>query len=137
MDLEDVQAILGQPFSIKSLAGMHNLTCEHPRPRLNQTLTKDADIRAIVDEKFSKTDFCCEGNKEDMAEKRVTLIFTEPMKFSRHYPMLWVHLDGDFKVASVTAKQYDGYLGFDDPVIYSMSAADTFEETRLFEESFD
>ena len=136
MTLEDVQKILGQPFQITSLAGLHDLSCERSKNRLIEDITPSLDIRQIVNEKFSESDFCCEGNKDDMAEKRVTLVYTKRIEFSKHYPMLWIHLDNNFKVKNVYAKQYDGYLGLDDPCIYSMNIDSEFENKELFEKNF-
>ncbi len=137
MALEDVQQILGQPYQITSLAGLHEITCKRQKSRLIKDINSNTDIRQLVNQKFSETDFCCEGNKDDLENQRVTLIYTSPKEFSRHYPMLWVHLDHNFHVASVFAKQYDGYLGFDDPCIYSLNVDKCFENKELFEKNFN
>lgn len=89
-----------------------------------------------MNQKFSETDYCCEGNKQDLANKRVTLVYSKRKEFSKHYPMLWVHLDSSFKVENVFAKQYDGYLGFDDACIYNVTADNNFEMAELFEKNF-
>ncbi|MBE0663157.1 MAG: hypothetical protein IH597_11915 [Bacteroidales bacterium] len=136
MNLEDVQEILGQPYQITSLAGLHNLTCKRQKSQLEEEINPNCDIRLLVNQKFSETDFCCEGNKDDLACKRVTLVYTKRQKFSRHYPMLWIHLDSHFQVVSVFAKQYDGYLGFEDPCIYSLTTDNYFENEDLFERNF-
>jgi hypothetical protein len=136
MSLEEVQKILGQPYEITSLAGLHELTCTRQKSKLKATINPNSDIRQLVDQKFSEADFCCDGNKEDLANKRVTLVYTARKEFSKHYPMLWIHLDGNFHVESVYAKQYDGFPGFDDPCIYSLSAENHFEMKDLFEENF-
>ncbi|MDG1476004.1 MAG: hypothetical protein P8Q14_02555 [Vicingaceae bacterium] len=136
MDLEDVQEILGEPYQITSLAGLHNLTCKRQKSRLTENIDSKSDIKQLVNQKFSETNYCCEGNKEDLENKRVTLVFTKRQEFSRHYPMLWVHMDSNFQVENVFAKQYDGYLGFDDPCIYSLNAGSDFENQELFEMNF-
>ena len=136
MHLEDVQEILGKPYQITSLAGLHELTCKRQNPRLIEDIDSKSDIKKLVNQKFSETDYCCEGNKEDLENKRVTLVYTKRQEFSRHYPMLWVHLDSNFQVENVFAKQYDGFLGLDDPCIYSLTAESHFEKTDLFVENF-
>lgn len=136
MTLEDVQKILGQPFQITSLAGLHEHSCKRQKDRLIKDITHNADIRQIVNQKFSETDFCCEGNKDDMAHKLVTLVYTKRIKFSKHYPMLWIHLDSNFQVKHVIAKQYDGFLGFEDPCIYYLTANSLSEKTKFFEKNF-
>lgn len=136
MNLEDVQEILGQPYQITSLAGLHEMTCKRQKSRLTENIGSKSDIKQLVNQKFSETDYCCEGNKEDLENKRVTLVYTKRQEFSRHYPMLWIHLDSNFQVENVFAKQYDGYLGLDDPCIYSLTVESHFEETELFVENF-
>ena len=136
MDLKDVQDILGQPYQISSLAGLHELTCTRQKSRLEEDIDLNSDIRQLVNQKFLETDFCCGGNKDDLANKRVTLVYTKRQQFSRNYPMLWVHLDSNFQVVNVFAKQYDGILGFDDLSIYSLTADSHFENTELFENNF-
>ena len=98
--------------------------------------SEDSDIREIINQKFSETDYCCEGNREDLLNKRVTLVYTRPIEFSKHYPMLWVHLDSNFTVVNVFAKQYDGFLGLEDPCIYSLDQEKKFENKKLFEKNF-
>lgn len=136
MTLEEVQEILGQPFQITSLAGLHELTCRNPNEGLIIDINLNSNIREIVNQYFSETDYCCNGNKDDLANKRVTLEYTKRIEFSRHYPMLWVHLDKNLRVESVFAKQYDGFLGLDDPCIYSLARKNHFEHEELFEKHF-
>ena len=136
MDLEEVQEILGKPYQINALEGLHELTCKQPKSRLIQDINSDIKIREIVNRKYAETDYCCEGNKDDLKYKGVTLVYSKRKEFSRHYPMLWVHLDSNFKVWNVFAKQYDGYLGFDDPCIYSLNIERDFEDKTLFEKNF-
>lgn len=136
MSLEDVQEILGQPYKIKSLSGIHNFTCKQQKPTLVKEVTDNLDIRQVVNNKFLETDFCCEGNRRDMQNKKLTLVYTKEKQIAIHYPMLWVHLDDNFKVKQVFAKQYDGLLGFDDPCIYSLSTDTLFENKKLFEKNF-
>ncbi len=57
MTLEDVQKILGKPFQITSLAGLHEISCERPKNRQIKDITHSSDIRQIVNQKFSETDF--------------------------------------------------------------------------------
>jgi len=137
MSLEEVQQTIGAPYKITSLAGLHELNCKGQNERLICDINPGSDIRQIINTRFTQTDYCCDGNKEDLSHKRVTLVYTKRVEFSRHYPMLWVHLDSSFKVNNVFAKQYDGYLGINDPCIYSLEADGIFEKQRLFEKNFN
>lgn len=136
MSLEEVQQKLGKPYKITSLAGLHNLNCKRQKSQLNKDISEDSDIREIVNHKFSETDYCCGGNKEDLLNKQVSLVYTKPVEFSRHYPMLWIHMDSNFTVTNVFAKQYDGFLGLEDPCIYSLEQEKTIENKELFEKNF-
>jgi hypothetical protein len=127
--LEQVVATLGRPFKIYASQGLHKIGCPKAKPRLNIDINNATDIRQVVNVFYSDTNFCCEGNKEDLQTKAVTLTYTRPVRLSKYYPMLWVHLDSSFKVYSVYAKQYDGLLGLDDPSIYGMSWA--FDATKM------
>ncbi len=127
--LEQVVATLGRPYKIDASQGLHNIGCPNAKPRLDIDINNATDIRQVVNVFYSDTNFCCEGNKEDLQTKAVTLTYTRPVRLSKHYPMLWIHLDSSFKVYSVYAKQYDGLLGLDDPSIYGMSW--TFDATTM------
>jgi len=121
MTLEQVISILGKPYEIETLAGLHNLTCQNPKPRLEMSIDEDTDIIYIIDSIFSDTFFCCEGNEEDIQSgKRVTLTYTKRFCLLKSlfapYPMLWVHLDSNYCVNSVGAKRYP-----EDIHIYSLS----------------
>lgn len=122
LTLEQVISILGRPYKINTSPGLHNIDCPNPRPLLNMDINNNTDIRQIVDNIYNDTNYCCDGNKQDMQTKGVTLTYTRPVSFSKYYPMLWVHLDSTFKVWNVYAKQYDGLLGYDDRQIYSLTA---------------
>lgn len=118
--LEQVVEILGRPYKIDASQGLHNGECPNTKPRLEIDINESTNIRQIVDIFYNDTNYCCEGNKEDMQIKEVTLTYSRPVRLSKHFPMLWVHLDSSFNVYSVYAKQYDGLFGFDDPSIYSL-----------------
>lgn len=119
MSMEEVVSILGNPYGLESMAGLHTFQCQHPKPSLQIAVTKSLDIRKAVDDFYNDTIYCCPGNREDKQTKEITLIYTKPVEFSMHYPMLWIHLDSSFRVYGVYAKRYDGFLGLDDPCIYS------------------
>ena len=136
MSLEQVQKILGNPYEINALAGLHEGKCTSQKSRLIYPVNSQTNIRKIVNQKFADTNYCCEGNKDDLKEKRVTLVFTKPVEFSSSYPMLWIHLDSNFNVVSVFAKKYDGFLGLDDPAIYLLTKDELFEGKKLFLECF-
>ncbi|MCL2040522.1 MAG: hypothetical protein FWG84_00600 [Bacteroidales bacterium] len=129
MTLEEVISILGKPYEISTLAGLHNLDCKNPKPNLEMDVDESTDIVHIVDSIFNDTNYCCEGNEEDIQRgKRVTLTYTKPVRFSKYYPMLWIHLDSTYRVWNVFAKRY-AFL--DDLCIYSLSWKN--DETTLEE----
>ncbi len=121
LTLEEVISILGRPYKIDAPKGLHDIGCPNPKPLLKMDINNTTDIRQVVDAFYNDTNYCCDGNKEDLKTKELTLTYTRPITFSKHYPMLWVHLDSSYKVYSVYAKQYDGLLGLDDPGIYGLS----------------
>lgn len=123
MTLDDVISLLGRPYKIDASKGIHNIDCKNPRSRLEIDVNSSSDIKSIIDKFYYDTNYCCEANEEDMRSKHITLTYTRPVTFCKNYPMLWVHLDKDFKVYNVYAKCYDGILGLDDPGIYSISWA--------------
>jgi hypothetical protein len=123
MTIEQVISILGSPYSINALKGIHNNSCKKRQPRLYMEVNSSTNIKATVDRFYSEQHYCCEGNKQDMQTKNVTLTFTQPVIFSKNYPMLWVHFDSDYKVSRVYAKSYEGILGLNDRCIYSLSWA--------------
>ena len=127
--LEQVLATLGRPYKIDASQGLHKIGCPYAKPRLDIDINNATDIKQIVNAFYSDTNFCCLGYKEDLQTKEVTLTYTRPVWLSKHYPMLWVHLDSSYKVYSVYAKQYDGLLGFDDPSLYGKSWA--FDATTM------
>jgi hypothetical protein len=119
MTLEEVISILGQPYEIHTLAGLHDFSCKNPKPRLEMNVNENTDIIYIIDSIFNDADFCCDGNEEDIQRgKRVTLTYTKPVRFSKYYPMLWVHLDSNYRVWSVYAKRKEFMDGI---CIYSLS----------------
>ena len=132
MTLEQVVAILGRPYSINSLNGLHDISCKTPKPRLEIDINNQTNIKAEVEKIYNDTNYCCEGNKEDLQDKYVTLTYTRPVNFSKHYPMLWVHLDSTYRVSNVYAKQYDGLFGLDDPCIYSDGVMDENKFNNCF-----
>ena len=119
MPLEQVISILGYPYEIKSLAGLHNFNCKNPKPKLEMNINENTAITHIIDSIYNDAYYCCTGNEEDILRgKRVTFTYTKSVSFSKYYPMLWVHLDSNYCVNSVYAKRYEW---FDDICIYSLS----------------
>ena len=82
----------------------------------------------MMDSIYLDTNYCCETNREMMKtiEKNTTLTYTKKpfsiMSILKSYPMLWVHLDSNYRVSSVYAKYYDA----DDKCIYSLSSSTLF-----------
>lgn len=121
--LEQVVATLGRPYRIDASQGLHEIACPNPKSRLDIDINNSTDIKQVVNAFYNDTNYCCDGNRDDFQARDITLTYTRPVRLSKYYPMLWVHLDSSFKVYSVYAKQYDGLLGLDDHSIYGMSWA--------------
>lgn len=136
MTLEQVEHILGRPYKIESLAGLHVLNCPNPKPMLTEEIKIKSDIRQIVEATFSDTNYCCEGNKEDLQTKRVTLTYSKPVMLSKYYPMLWVHLDSNYRVYHVYAKRYAGGIMPGESTIYSLDREDEYIIENLFYSTF-
>lgn len=128
MPLDSVFLVLGQPYAFSTDLGCHDLTCKNSRIVSDIKMTKGTDIVHCIDSIYQDTNYCCEANRENMMniKKHSTLTFTEtPMNTLKSYPMLWVHLDGDYRVSSVYAK----YYGVDDKCIYSLSPSISFSDS--------
>jgi hypothetical protein len=122
MTLEQVISILGKPREIENFDGQHNFNCKNPN-FLQMRVKNNTDIIYLVDRFFNDTS-CCDAYKEDKQRlgKNVTLTYTQVPYLLKSlfipYPMLWVHLDSNYCVQSVYAKQYDF---INDICIYSLS----------------
>jgi hypothetical protein len=122
MTLEQVISVLGKPYEIETSSGQHSLvSCKNPKLGLKIRVKENTDIVHIVDN-FYDTCYCCDGYKESIQRmgKRVTLTYTKRPCLSLFipYPMLWVHLDSNYRVWNVFAKRYKSP---DDICIYSLS----------------
>ena len=128
MPLDSVVLVLGQPFSFSSDLGCHDLTCKQSRNVSDIKMTKETDIIHVMDRIYQDTNYCCKTNWEMMKtiEKNTTLAYTKKpfsiMSILKSYPMLWIHLDSNYRVSSVYAKYYDA----DDKCIYSLSSSTLF-----------
>jgi hypothetical protein len=118
MTLEQVISILGKPYEINGLEGQHNFSCKNPKS-LKMSVNKNTDIIHIVDSLFNETS-CCDSYEEDKQRlgKCVTLTYTKPIRLSKYYPMLWIHLDSNYRVWNVYAKRKEFMDGI---CIYSLS----------------
>ena len=129
MPLDSVVLELGQPYAFSSDLGCHDLTCKNPRVVSEIKMTKGTDIVHYVDSIYQDTNYCCEANRENMRNigKHATLDYTEEPSFLKSifnspmftYPMLWIHLDSNYRVSEVYAKYYG--KGWDEKCIYSLS----------------
>jgi len=118
MTMNQVFNILGRPFSITGLHGIHKIGCSNPNPMLDAEINENTDIKNLVQDFITSQKYCCAGNKEDNEEfDYITLVYTK-RGFFVSYPMLWVHLDTSFRVNNVYAKEYEGGPFGDDLGIY-------------------
>jgi hypothetical protein len=130
MPFEETILILGKPFTIANRHGQHSIAhCKNPK-FLEKSVNKNTDIIQVVDSFFNGT-YCCDSWKESI-QKGVTLEYTKRPCFLinlfSNFPMLWVHLDSNYCVQEVYAREFDLDLK---PVIYSLSRKvdyDTWEE---------
>ncbi|MBI9069070.1 MAG: hypothetical protein JEZ09_17365 [Salinivirgaceae bacterium] len=137
LSIEQLETLLGKPYYIKSLHGLHRHDCQNPNPMLYASIDPQTDIRITVNEFFGDTNYCCSGNKREKEIKCVSLFYTKPVKFSKSYPMFWVNLDSNFRVNSVFVRKYDGLLGFKGPYVYSLTSENLEEKKELFNSLFD
>lgn len=119
MSLEQVISILGRPYEIAALNGLHNSNCTAPSPRWELTPDHINNIRSFFDSAFADPHACCSGNREDKRHKGLTLVYTRPV-FAWRYPMLWVHLDSNYLVESIYARAYNSLLGKDETSFYNV-----------------
>ena len=113
MPLEQVISILGMPYEIDFACYAHDSTCKNPRIESNISVNENTDIIHTVDCIYNNANYCCDAYKESMQKfgKKVTLTYTKKypslISFFVDYPMLWVHLDSDYRVKEVYAKRYE------------------------------
>ena len=138
MPLDSVIMVLGQPYAFSTDLGCHDLTCKNSRIVSDIKMTKGTNIVHCIDSIYQDTNYCCEANRENMMniKKHSTLTFTEtPMNTLKSYPMLWVHLDGDYRVREVYAKYYGS--GLDEKCIYSLSPSISFSDSDSIDNHID
>lgn len=132
MPLDSVVLVLGQPCSFSSDLGCHDLTCKQSRNVSDIKMRKETDIIHVMDSIYQDTNYCCQTNRAMMRtiKKNTTLTYTKRpfslMSILKSYPMLWVHLDSNYRVSSVYAK----YYAADDKCIYSLSSNMVFPEEK-------
>lgn len=139
MTIEEVTEILGLPFTVDIISGFtHDLNCKslNNSAIINSKVTSDTNIKALANKIFSRNEFCCEANFEERFHKAITTQYTKPIFFSRYYPELWIHYDTTFRVNSVFSKRYEGNIGGDFKVIYSLTKDKTFSDEKLIKECF-
>jgi len=137
MTMNQVFDVLGKPYSISGLRGVHDMGCRNPNPGLNLDINEGSDIRKLVNDFISNQKFCCDGNKRDLEEFNfITLVYTR-RGFLVSYPMLWVHLDQSYKVDNIFAKEYEGGPLGNDPGIYFFGfAMDSAYITRDYTKTY-
>ncbi len=118
MTLHQAESILGRPYRIKALVGLHNIGCKNPNPMMDMQVENNTDIKAEFERVYNDTNYCCEGNKEDKEVRRMTLVYTKPVSIAWSYPMLLLGLNDDFTVGIIGVNQYDVF-GFDHHEIYA------------------
>lgn len=154
MPFDSVVSVLGMPYTFSSNLGDHDLSCKCPRDVSDIKMTTKTDFVRFIDSVFQDMNYCCEQNRKNMSviEKNATLDYTVEPSFFRSifnspmftYPMLWIHLDSNYRVSEVYAKYYG--KGWDEKCIYSLydnpdkdSQDDTVElfvDTALFRKCF-
>lgn len=129
MPLDSVVLVLGMPYTFSSNLGDHDLSCKCPRDVSDIKMTTKTDFVHFIDSVFHDMNYCCEQNRKNMKviEKHATLNYTKEPSFLKSifnspmftYPMLWIHLDSNYRVRQVYAKYYG--KGRDEKCIYSLS----------------
>lgn len=119
MDLDEVLQILGRPYSVNVLDGIHNIGCTAgDTQQLEIDITPGVDIYGCIIRMLNDTLYCCAGNRQDKENKRFTLTYTRKPRSYPYYGMLWIHFGDELKVRAVYAKRY---TWFDDYAIYNYS----------------
>lgn len=149
MPFDSVVSVLGMPYTFSSNLGDHDLTCKCPRDVSDIEMTTKRDFVRFIDSVYQDTNYCCEANRKNMevVEKHSTLTYSEEPSFNgifNAYPMLWIHLDSNYRVREVYAKYYG--KGLDEKCIYSLSEnpdkenqddhIELFVDTTLFRKCF-
>ena len=154
MPFDSVVSVLGMPYTFSSNLGDHDLSCKCPRDVSDIKMTSKTDFVHFIDSVFQDMNYCCEQNRKNMSviEKHATLNYTVEPSFFRSifnspmlaYPMLWIHLDSNYRVNEVYAKYYG--KGGDEKCIYSLSDnpdkdsqdgnMELFVDTTLFRKCF-
>lgn len=149
MPFDSVVSVLGMPYTFSSNLGDHDLSCKCPRDVSDIKMTTKTDFVHFIDSVFQDTNYCCEANRKNMEviEKHSTLTYSEGPSFNgifNAYPMLWIHLDSNYRVREVYAKYYG--KGLDEKCIYSLSEnpdkenqddhIELFVDTTLFRKCF-
>lgn len=149
MPFDSVVSVLGMPYTFSSNLGDHDLSCKCPRDVSDIKMTTKTDFVHFIDSVFQDTNYCCEANRKNMEviEKHSTLTYSEGPSFNgifNAYPMLWIHLDSNYRVREVYAKYYG--KGLDEKCIYLLSEnpdkenqddhIELFVDTTLFRKCF-
>ena len=70
-------------------------------------------------------------SEKKISSEGVMYTYTNPVKYSLNYPMLWIHFDKELKVREVYAKRYI-LFGADDECIYLLNSnSNPFEEQKF------
>ena len=110
----------------------------------NSNLTERVSVKKILEIKVGMTQNEVLGiigkpfEIEQSYQNKTTFVYSKPVKYSRNYPMLWVHFDKNNKVYGVLAKRYI-YFGLDDEGIYHVSTGNkpSIVDESIFNECFD
>lgn len=129
MSLDDLESLIGKPVEIIESPGLHDIGCKNPR---ELKIDANKKMSLSIEEFYGDTNYCCEGNREDLQDKNVSLTYTERKTLG--HAMLWVDLDSTLKVSGVYVKRYD-FLDLDGKHVYSLSGYNT-DYNWLFDLSF-
>lgn len=121
MELGSVIELLGLPYRVEALHGIHSLGCTKPQPHLDQEVHTQAQILGLVEGTFNSAVHCCDGNAHEKKTKRYSLVYSRMPDPEGISPMLWVHMDEHDHVYKVYARLLSHVAWIEDKGIYLLS----------------
>jgi hypothetical protein len=115
MSLDDLELLIGKPIEIIEVPGLHDIGCKNPK---ELKIDANKKMSLTIEEFYKDTNYCCEGNREDLQDKNVSLTYTERKTLG--HAMLWVDLDSTLRVNGVYVKRYE-FFSIENKDIYNPS----------------
>ena len=109
MTIEQLISVLGKPYYIDICVPIHRTKeCDNSRNLYKIEISETTEIRQLVENEISDTNYCCSSNREQMLKGGVTFTYSKHLILP-YYQMLWIHLDDSLEVESVYRKYYKNF----------------------------